>query len=148
MPPTGLAQLAALVAGRGAVPWIRHRAVRLSACQLETLAELGEVVASGGIPEAEFEECVAGAVAAALEEAERRQLATLRTLRPAPPARPPAEEMLLVTVLTGGSGVCPVCRAPVTNILRLGPDTRTTDGRMVALVLPTDAYPWKPQQLA
>ena len=148
MPSNGLAQLAVLLAGRGLVPWIRHRVVRLSASQLETLKELGEVTASGGIPQAEFVECVAGAVGAALAEAERRHGATLRSLRPALPARPPAEEMLLVTVLTGGSGVCPVCRAPVTNILRLGPDTRTTDGRMVALVLPTDAYQWKPQQLA
>lgn len=125
------------------VPWITHRTVRLSASQLETLKELGEVTSSGGIPDEEFRECVAGAVLAALEEAERRHAATLRSLRPAPARRAPAEEMLLVTMLTGGSGVCPVCRAPVTNIFRLGPDTRTTDGRMVALVLPTDAYQWK-----
>jgi len=58
--------------------------------------------------------------------------------------RASTEEMLLVTVLTGGSGVCPVCRSPVTNILRLGPDTTTTDGRTVALILPSDAYQWKP----
>ena len=59
---------------------------------------------------------------------------------PRPPPAPPAAGAFLVSVVTGGSGACPVCRAPVTSLLRLGPDVRTTDGRIVALVLPREYW--------
>ena len=126
------------------VPWLRHPAVggvRLTPSQMETLGELGVLRANGAITEEDFLECMDGAVESAVRDVER-----CYPPRPKPthPRHPPLrEEMLLVTILTGGSGVCPVCRSPVTNILRLGPDTRTTDGRMVALVLPNDVYEWK-----
>jgi hypothetical protein len=35
-----------------------------------------------------------------------------------------------------GSGTCPMCRAPVLQVLRLGPDAASLDGRTVAMVAP------------
>ena len=146
-PLSSLERLNALKFSGGTVPWIKHRVVRLSPSQMETLGELGELRGRGDVSEEDFGECVDGAVRAALAEVEKRAALPF-SLRP--PAvklgRPVREEMLLVTVLTGGSGVCPVCRSPVTNILRLGPDTTTTDGRTVALILPDDAYQWKQEK--
>jgi len=112
---------------------------------MESLEELGTLREKGEIAETDFRECIDGAVKAAIFDLERRGMHPF-SLRPPvlKRGRASTEEMLLVTVLTGGSGVCPVCRSPVTNILRLGPDTTTTDGRTVALILPSDAYQWKP----
>ena len=39
--------------------------------------------------------------------------------------------------VSGGSGTCPVCRAPVMHVLRVGCDMTTVDGRTVAFVLPS-----------
>lgn len=36
----------------------------------------------------------------------------------------------------GGTGLCPVCRAPVMQVLQIGPDTTALDGSTVAVVLP------------
>jgi len=41
---------------------------------------------------------------------------------------------------TAGSGTCPICRAPVLQVLRVGPDTLSADGSVVALVLPADYW--------
>lgn len=41
----------------------------------------------------------------------------------------------------GGTCSCPICRAPVLQILRIGPDVQTWDGRTVALVLPRQYWP-------
>ena len=42
--------------------------------------------------------------------------------------------------LTRGSGTCPVCRNPVTQVLRIGPDVLACSGAVVAQVLP--AFLW------
>jgi hypothetical protein len=39
-------------------------------------------------------------------------------------------------IYTGGTGTCPMCRATVTSVVRIGPDVAMTDGRIVALILP------------
>ena len=46
--------------------------------------------------------------------------------------------------MRGGNGTCPVCRSPISNILRIGPDAQDAAGRTVALVLPTDYMQWAP----
>jgi hypothetical protein len=40
------------------------------------------------------------------------------------------------TAGAGGVGLCPMCRAPVAQVVRIGPDARTRDGSLVAHVLP------------
>jgi hypothetical protein len=39
-------------------------------------------------------------------------------------------------IYSGGTGTCPMCRATVTSVVRIGPDVAMTDGRIVALILP------------
>lgn len=55
--------------------------------------------------------------------------------------RSSGDDATTTAAVVGGSGLCPMCRGFVTQIVRLGPDVITSDGRTIAQVLP-QAY-WR-----
>ena len=149
-PVTGRAQAILIIEGRGRVPWLDN--VQLTNTALDGLTTALELMRIGTFEDPQMRLQVSAAIRASL-----RDSAAVQSRRTVPPAAalaargalppsianlPPGEpnDKFLVSVEMGGSGVCPVCRAPVSSLLRLGPDVRTTDGRIVALVLPQNVY--------
>ena len=134
-PVNAAGQASAIIRSRGSVGWRGGATITSSA--LSTLEAALEHARNDGMTEAELQNNVDVAVAGAVRPAARRATAPALVLPMLPGS---ARDTFLVSILTGGSGVCPVCRAPVTSLLRVGPDVRTTDGRSVALVLPLSLF--------
>jgi hypothetical protein len=158
-PAGGLEQAAQIIAQDGRVPWLQNVVVPASA--LEALVAAQELAQAGELSEAEMRLQVSSGIrgatrnSAGLSAARGNAVGGMRRRQQLPPgqiaeaaAPPPGpgvhegspSDKFLVSVEHGGSGACPVCRGPVSSLLRLGPDVTTTDGRTVALVLPLDIY--------
>ena len=147
-PASGCSQAMLILEGHGRVPWLEN--CYISSASIDGLAAGLELVRSGRFNDQQMRMQVSAAIRLAMHESTAAR--PLRSIPiPIPPrsSLPPslanlppgaANDNFLVTVELGGSGVCPVCRAPVTSLLRLGPDVRTTDGRVVAIVLPQSVY--------
>lgn len=158
-PAGGLEQAAQIIAQDGRVPWLQN--VVVSASALEALVAAQELAQAGELSEAEMRLQVSSGIRSAarsmagLTAARNNAVGGMRRRQQLPPgqiaepaAGPPApgahegspSDKFLVSVELGGSGACPVCRGPVSSLLRIGPDVTTTDGRTVAIVLPLDIY--------